>query len=372
MFALGKQMGRGVFFILGASLLSTAAFADPAPIDPYAPPAPPVVIAPPAAAPAPAPAPSGQGNGSGSPGQTASGGSSNSNNTNNIQANPTNNNTANQNNTSTNNNTNDNRSSATATNNNTIYIYPPAIPTPAPPTSISPPPLPPPLVPPPAPGAYAAPYYRPQRIRLNCAQLCAPPPLIRPPLPIAPVQRERIRPIAIGLHVTALGMANQPLTGWGTLGGAGFHITMRNKGRFGFEIAQDFLRGTYRAGDGGNSITRNSYPVDFTFRGYILPNLDKHHFNVYFGGGFGVMGSTLRFEGPYGETSQSFLEWSIHGDVGAELRFKWIALGVDTKVMGIVRDRFFGSGRYYDGVQDGVVPAKTWGLQGRGYLSFWF
>ena len=374
--SVGIKLGRGSVLGVGLAMWATlmpysalAQGAPPAaPIDPYAPPA--AQPAPPAPAPAPPP----------SSGPTIN----NSNNNTNtvspvITANPTNNNS----NTSTNNNTNtnDNKSSAsaTATNNNTIYIYPPAYPPPAPPPVVAPPTaltppqlLPPPLVPPPVygRGVYPQPpYYQQPRIRLNCGQLCG---NIPRPIPIASPLRERIRYLAIGAHVTALGMAHQPLAGWGTLYGGGFHVTVRSRGRFGFEMAQDFLRGELRASDGGNSILRQTFPIDFTFRGYLLPNLDKHHFNMYFGAGFGAMASAVNVGGPFGESTQSFLEWTIHADVGAELRFKWIALGLDGKVMGIARDKNFGDGAYYGDVSNGVVPAKTWGLQGRGYLSAWF
>jgi hypothetical protein len=424
MLALGKQLGRGADFrfrglglgiSIGLSLLaSPLAFAQGAPIDPYAAPSPPPIVAappipvpppaPPAAAPAPAPTPPpppapAQSSGGQSGGQTINGNGNNANANNvnpTITANPTNNNANTSTNTldnkndirndnrndnknnndnkndndNRNDNKNDNRS--TATNNNTIYIYPPAYPPPAPPSSIAPPPLvPPPLVAPPLA------QYHPQRIRLNCRQLCARRqqqlPYLIPPPPIPPQSREHIRYLSFGGHFTVLGMAHQPLTGWGTLYGGGIDMTLRSRGHFGFQISQDFLRGTFKSND-GQQITRQSFPVDFSFRGYILPNLDRYHFNMYFGAGFGAMPSSVALNGPYGQTDQTFLEWTFHADAGLELRFKWLALGVDGKLLAIDRDRNFGDGRFYPGgnVGGAAVPASTWGVQGRGYLAFWF
>ncbi len=352
MIVLGSKLGRRIVSIGTSAVLLTSIFCTnaiaqtaPQPIDPY-------VAPPPAAAPTQAATPP-VGN---------SGGNNNT-----VTANPS--------------NTNDNRSSATVTNNNTIYIYPPTVTPPAPPPIAAPAPLVgapsmglPPLIPPPA---IAAPY-RGQRIRLNCAELCA-----RPQPPLQPrlgsygsygaQPLERVRRVSLGGHVTAFGMANQPLAGWGTLYGGGINLTFRSRGRFGFELSQDFLRGNLRHGDAGLALTRQSFPFEFTFRGYILPNSDRHHFNMYFGGGLGAMAS--RVEVPFGNgesNTQNFLEWMIHADVGAELRFKWIALGLDGRVTGLVRDKFYGDAGYYRGVSDGPVPASTWGVEGRGYLNFWF
>jgi hypothetical protein len=372
----GSLLVRGIVSLAWSAALLSSIFATPAfaqtapppvaaPIDPYAappPPTPPPVVAPPAAAPP----------------VTNSGGN---NNTTTVTANPTNTNTANPTNTvtanptNTNNNTNDNRSTATVTNNNTIYIYPPNVTPPAPP-SIPAPPLVgpptagmlPPLIPPPA---IAAPY-RGQRIRLNCAQLCA-----RPPAPLLPrlttLPLERTRFVSLGGHVTAFGMANQPLAGWGTLYGGGLNLTFRSRGRFGFEISQDFLRGSMRHGDSGLSLTRQSFPFEFALRGYILPNSDRYHFNMYYGGGLGVMASRVDVPFAQGDTrTQNFLEWMIHGDLGAELRFKWIAFGLEGRITGLVRDKSYGDAGYYRGIQNAPVPASTWGAEGRAYLNFWF
>ena len=383
---LGSKVGRrvsgiGATVVVGACVIGASMFCAPAvaqtappgpmapataagPLDPYAAPA--------ASTPAPAPP-------SPPPAAHSSAGAAGNNNT--ITANPTNTVTANPTThieaNPTNTNTNDNRSTATSTvtNNNTIYIYPPTVAPPAPapiaappmvgqPTSMLPPLIP----PPPLPMAY-----RGQRIRLNCAQLCA-----RPPAPLLPrmttyMPQERVRYVSLGGHVTAFGMANQPLAGWGTLYGGGVNLTFRSRGRFGFELSQDFLRGSMRHGDSGLSLNRQSFPFEFSLRGYILPNSDRHHFNMYFGGGLGAMASKVDVPLGNGDTStQNFLEWMIHGDVGAELRFKWIALGLDGRVTAMVRDRNFGDAGYYGNIQNAPVPASTWGVEGRGYLNFWF
>ncbi len=351
--------------VLLSLLTASQVMAQAAPIDPYPP-------APPAAPPAPPPAAGSSNSGNTSTNNTSGNSAPVLNNNNTSTVSPTI--TANP----TNTNTNDNRS--TATNSNTIYIYPPSY---APPAVVAPPIAPPPvytppsaslppLIPAPAYGRPAYPQYPARRIRLSCAQLCGTPPAPLPYFPTSPV-RERVRFISFGAHVTALGMAHQPLAGWGTLWGGGIQIQFRSRGRFGFEMSQDFLKGDLKAVTDGPSITRKSYPFEFTFKGYILPNSDKHHFNMYFGGGLGAMASNLSYNNiNIDGGSQNFLEWMIHADAGAELRFKWFALGLDGRVHGIVRDRNFGDGAYYGNISDGVVPASTWGLEGRGYMNFWF
>ena len=104
---------------------------------------------------------------------------------------------------------------------------------------------------------------------MKSAQMCG-----QPPAPVSPIL-ERVRYVSLGAQATVFGMANQPLAGWGNLVGGGVHLTVRSRGRFGFEISQDFLRGELRASERGLALVRNSFPFQFTLKGYILPNSDK-------------------------------------------------------------------------------------------------
>ncbi|MEO6953315.1 MAG: hypothetical protein ABI321_16060 [Polyangia bacterium] len=360
--------------------------APEAPMDPYVP-APPPVLAPTRVR---IPAPSSR---QAEVAPTASGSSSNGpviNNTNTntvspvITANPTNTNTANPVQTNTSTNTNDNRSNAaaTATNNNTIYIYPPSMTPPAPAPVASAPSIgPPPLV---APPDVMNPYangYQPRRIRLNCRQLCQrPPQYAYPPYSLSygqsyrPTVRkpfEKFRVMSLGGHYTIFGMANQPLVGWGTLQGGGVSLEFRSRGHFGFEMSQDFLHGQFRSGDA--KFDRKSYPFELTFKGYVAKNTDRNHFNLWFGGGVGAMSSTITV--PIGNDisiHQNFLEWMVHGDIGAEIRMKWFAIGAEGRISALYRDRSYGSGANYGDVKYAPVPASTWGVQGRAFMKFAF
>jgi hypothetical protein len=104
-----------------------------------------------------------------------------------------------------------------------------------------------------------------------------------------------------------------------------------------------------------------------------MPNTDRNHFNMYFGGGFGVMPSNV--DVPLGDATvahQDFLEWMIHGDVGAELRFKWLSLGAEGRIDALYRDRSYGAGPLYGGINDAPVPSRTWGVEGRAFMKFLF
>lgn len=380
MAALGTRFGKrllglGLGIGVGGFVMTPPAFAQNTPLDPYGPPTGSYAPAPQVIAPVPPPPPIVQT----PPSSSGQSGGITNNNTNTVDpvitANPTNTATNNANN--TNENKNDNRSSAT--NNNTIYIYPPTYTPPVPsasaPVVAQPSILPPPLVPPPMLPQYSptSPYFRPQRIRLNCQRLCqrAPQP-ISPALPAWRRQLERARFVSLGGHFTVMGMDHQPIAGWGTLYGGGISLSFRSRGRFGFEMSQDFLRGSM-GNVGGSSFERKSYPFEFTLKGYIMPNSDRHHFNMYFGGGLGAMASNVSVPLGSGQVDhQDFLEWMVHGDVGAELRFKWLALGVDGRIDALYRDRSYGAGALYGGIKDAPVPASTWGAEGRAYLNFWF
>ena len=379
----GKSiMGLGLGLSVGMAVLSPAAYAqtvEEAPLDPYGQPVQPPVLAPTRVRIAPPLTPEA------APGGSSSGGPViNNANTNTVSpiitANPTNTSTNNPTQTNTSNNTNDNRSNAaaTATNNNTIYIYPPMMTPPAPAAVASAPSIgPPPLVPPPDVLNPYANGYQPQRIRLNCRQLCqrpsqyAYPPGLEGYRPQPRKPLERFRVVSLGGHYTFFGLANQPLVGWGTLQGGGVSLEFRSRGHFGFEMSQDFLRGSFRSGDA--KFDRKSYPFEMTFKGYVAKNSDRNHFNLYFGGGVGAMSSTLNV--PIGNdifVHQDFLEWMVHGDIGAELRFKSFSIGADGRIAAMFRDRNYGAGALYGDIKDAPVPASTWGVEGRAFMKFAF
>ena len=93
-----------------------------------------------------------------------------------------------------------------------------------------------------------------------------------------------MRRFSLGAHASFLTL-NQQIGGNNvTLGGAGFHMRIRSSGRFGFEMAQDFLHASYWNG----AFQRDSFPFSMSLMFYIFPNTDAHHFNLYGLAGVGV------------------------------------------------------------------------------------
>ena len=218
---------------------------------------------------------------------------------------------------------------------------------------------------------YAAPgqppvYYAPPpaiylRPRLQCAQLCG--------VRRAPKKWDGVRRFALGIHGDVLwvnqSVGNEDMV----LGGAGFHLRLRSKGRFGAEFSQSFLHASYWNG----GFERNSYPFMMSLMLYIFKNEDTRHFNIYFGGGVGVMPDSIKVRlQPGDERSQDMLEWMLHLGLGAELRFKWFAIEADVRGLALVLDKVDYPAKYYDGVQGGPIPDTSWGVQGKVSLSLWF
>jgi hypothetical protein len=213
-----------------------------------------------------------------------------------------------------------------------------------------------------APPVYYAPppvvYVRP---RLTCAQLCG--------LHRAPKKWDGVRRFSLGIHGVVMGINQKVGNNNVVLGGAGFQLRLRSKGRFGVEFSQSFLGASYWNG----GFTRYSYPFDMSLMFYIFKNEDTRHFNIYGLAGVGVMPDdvTIRFA-PGDNREQSFLEWTAHAGIGAELRFKWFAIEADGRILGTVLDRTTTPGAYYNHVSGGPVPNSGWAWQANVHLSLWF
>jgi hypothetical protein len=208
-----------------------------------------------------------------------------------------------------------------------------------------------------APPVYYAPP--PSSYALRCAA-CVP---RRPPR-----RWDGVRRWSLGAHLMVLGIGQKIGDHDMTLGGAGFQLRLRSRGRFGFEASQSFLGASYW--DGG--FQRNSYPFQISFMAYLFPNQDARHFNLYLLAGAGVMSDSIQlYDENRQKVTQGFVEWDLHAGIGAELRIRCFASAAAARALGLFRDDNL-STPYYAGVTGAPVPSKTWGVQGRVYLSFWF
>ncbi len=185
--------------------------------------------------------------------------------------------------------------------------------------------------------------------------------------PVAP--KERIRRFSLGVHGTALGI-NQEIGGKSVvLGGAGIQLRIRSKGRFGLELKQDFLGAKFLDGN----FERTSLPFTFSLMLYIFPNQETRHFNLYFLAGFGGMWDQVHLIDQNGrKVRQDFLEGIGQLGLGAELRWRWFAIALDARALGLVRDSSSPPGSYYGDIDGAPVPKKSWGIQGNAYINFWF
>jgi len=183
--------------------------------------------------------------------------------------------------------------------------------------------------------------------------------------PAAP--RIKVRRFSLGVHGTAFGISQQVGGKDVILGGAGIQLRIRSKGRFGLELKQDFL------GFNSGSFERQSYPFTFSLMLYIFPNQETRHFNLYFLAGFGGMWDQVKLPDPSGRiVRQDFIEGILQGGVGAELRWKWFALALDARAVGLLRDSTTPPGSYYGDIDGAPVPKKSWGIQGNAFVNFWF
>jgi hypothetical protein len=146
-------------------------------------------------------------------------------------------------------------------------------------------------------------------------------------------------------------------------------MRMRSSGRFGFEMAQDFLHASYW----GGNFQRDSFPFTMSLMFYIFPNSDARHFNLYGLGGVGIMSDVVTVRDEYSsQAQQSFTEFTTHAGLGAELRFRWFGIEADARYIWMWRDSSGAPAIYYGDITNAPVPKTTQGIQGNVYLSLWF
>lgn len=234
----------------------------------------------------------------------------------------------------------------------------------APPTA---PPSAPQSVPPPPAYPYYAPYYAPY----------PPPPWLWQPLPPpcdARCQKlragERARLFSVGGHATVLSV-NQQLGGERlTMWGGGLEFRYRTHGHFGLSAVLDYVHGS--SGYNGG-VERDSLPASLSALVYLFTNRDARHFNLYFIGGLGVIGTTMTLHDDQGRrVKQDFTEFEAHLGVGAELRFKWLAIEAEARGVSLWRDDSEQPAAYYTDTGDGPVPRSSQGIQGALGAMFWF
>jgi hypothetical protein len=228
---------------------------------------------------------------------------------------------------------------------------------------------------PPPPVYYTAPPPRRQRVRACVAGNCGP----RPPM------------FSVGLRLTALGIDQQINGKDVVLGGVGAQLRFRSRGRFGLELSLDALHGGFDApttvaggsGPGGTSpsgpyfhvgpVSRDSYPLSLSALIYIFPNQIERIFNLYFLGGVGVVGTTMSLTDENGNAvKQGFTELEAHLGLGAELRFRWLAIQADVRGLALARDDSHPPASYYAGVDGGPVPKSSSAVQGTLGATLWF
>lgn len=247
------------------------------------------------------------------------------------------------------------------------YPYPPGVDiAPVPPTSSTrtapaPPPMP--------PWPYYAPY---------CAPYPPPPPWLwaplRPPVCDARCQKlralNRARRFAVGLHATVLSLNNQVGDERLTMWGGGLEFRYRSRGRFGLSAVLDYAHGS---SDRSGGVTRDSLPASLSALIYIFANRDARHFNLYFLGGLGVVGTTMTLHDDQGRrVKQDFTEYEAHLGVGAELRFKWFAVEAEARGVSLWRDDSEQPDAYYTDADGAPVPRSSQGIQGTLGAMFWF
>jgi hypothetical protein len=219
-------------------------------------------------------------------------------------------------------------------------------------------------------------YAPPAGYRGGCASCCccascgAPQGYMLSQPRLRPVKKwDGARRFSIGAHVGFLSLNQTVGNDQVTLGGAGFQMRLRSKGRFGFEVMQSFLHGSYWSG----AWERDSFPFMLSLMFYVFPNADKHHFNIYGVAGLGIVPDsvTLRDENR-AKVTQDFTEFALSAGLGAELRFKWFGIEADGRVIGLWRDDSDRPATYYGDVKGAPVQKSSYGFQGNLYLSLWF
>jgi hypothetical protein len=206
---------------------------------------------------------------------------------------------------------------------------------------------------------WPAPVARPRPVR----RIPAP-----PPPPVKPVEKARF--FSVGGRATGLDLNYQIGGAQTMLWGGGIELRFRTRGHFGLETSLDFLHGDFQL---NGPIARDSMPFTISAMLYLFNNTDDRHFNLYFLGGGGVVSTTMSLVDEHNaQVKQDFTEWEAHLGVGAELRFRWLALRAD--VRGLALWRYDGDlpAGFYSGVDGGPVPASSYGIQGTAGAAFWF
>lgn len=286
-----------------------------------------------------------------------------------------------------------------------VVVQPPAIVIQPPPVVVQPPPAEaaPPMAQPPPPTYYQVPplprhhrrgpgYYYPPAGYAAPIYAYPPPIWVHPRRPVAyrppvapAVARPKARFFSFGFRLATLGI-NQEINGKNVvLGGGGFQLRFRTRGRFGMEGAFDVLTARFPApGPGGvrpgegpafhvGAVERTSMPTTLSALLYVFPNDDARIFNLYFLAGIGAQTTTMKLPDEFGvQTKQKFTELLAQTGLGLELRFRWFALQADGRLLGLVRDDSELPAGYYAHVDGAPVPKSSWGGQGTVGAAFWF
>jgi hypothetical protein len=204
---------------------------------------------------------------------------------------------------------------------------------------------------PPYRGTYLSPVRRPFKART----------LYQPP---------RGPAVGMGLRFSALGISSQEIFGEKvSLYGAGLQLRFRNQGHWGFELGMDALR----ANIGNGAFVRTSYPFSFAPMLYLFKNRPENHFNIYGVAGFGLMADDVKlYEGSSQERRQQFWEVLGHLGGGAELRFRYLALFADMRLIGMLLDDSSHDGQFYQGIEGGPIPASSLGYKANVGAMLWF
>jgi hypothetical protein len=149
------------------------------------------------------------------------------------------------------------------------------------------------------------------------------------------------------------------------LGGLGGHVRFRGY-RWGTEFAVDALGGEYL----GGKIQRVSVPFQISALLYLIP---EGRFNLFLLGGMRLQPTWMDMHLSNISVSQTFAEFGLHGGAGAEIVLTpGFALTGDFRFFGMFRNNSDPPGEYYKSVDDGLLPAKSAGIQFNFGASFRF
>jgi hypothetical protein len=128
----------------------------------------------------------------------------------------------------------------------------------------------------------------------------------------------------------------------------------------------DIMGGKYVDGQ----ISRVSVPLQLSALLYLIP---EGVFNLYLVGGFRLQPTHIKLDYPELQREQTFAEFGFHGGIGAELALSYsFALTADMRFFGLIRDDNNEPGKFYEGIDEGILPRKTVGLQFSAGVAFRF